>query len=112
MLHPREVLRGKAPSNISASPDVPGIRAWDVHQDRIEGFRIKWRRVLQPIEQDNCGVADTKPDQVLLEARETEVVVITGDEDSLIFHALRHVSRFAAGCCTSIENDFPRFRIQ
>ena len=43
VLHPGKVLRGQAPSNIGASPDDPGVGAWNIHQNGIEGFRLKRR---------------------------------------------------------------------
>ena len=112
MLHPREVLRSQTPSHIRASTDDPGVRARNIDQDCIECFGLEWRGVLKPIDQDNCGIDDPEPDQVLLEPGESELVIVTDHEAPLILHFLRHVSRFSAGRRTGIENHFPRFGIQ
>src|SRR5437870_2667406 len=67
MLHSREILWRQAPSDICSSTDNPGIRARRIDQDRIERFRLERRRVLEPVCQDNCAIADAKANQILLE---------------------------------------------
>src|ERR1700722_2778726 len=112
MLHPREVLRSQTPSHVGASPDYSGVGARNIDKNCIKSFRLERRSVLKPIDQDNFRINDAESDQVLLESAKSDLVIIAGHEVPLIFHFLRHVSGFAAGCRTGIENHFPRLRIE
>ena len=109
MLHPREVLRSQTPSDIRASPNHPGVRAGNIHQDGVECFRLERRGVLQPIDRNNGEIADAEPDQILLQAGQADLVIVTGHQTPLIFHFLRQVPALPPGAAHASRTTSPGF---
>src|SRR4029078_6015965 len=68
--------------------------------------------IASPIVADSPNGGHAQPTDIIFQNLESFPVAVAGDDNTSVLHELREIGRFAARCCTRIEDFFSWLRIE